>query len=238
MRLRLRGNFVDQTSAEAICSSLADSDAESQRRVRVLAGTRIRGAELISTDREDLMSNADFQPDLRSASTEGSNQSNRGQDRNGAAAMASEAVDLAGRAASATMSTVSREAKQLLDKQVGKGASMLGSVGSSVKAAARELESGAPQMAGFVRSVGERIDEYATDLEGQTVDGVIRSAGDLARRQPALVFGLTALAGFLVMRTLKSTPARSGFSDNRGYGGDRSYGDNRGFDRDRFDGSR
>jgi hypothetical protein len=180
------------------------------------------------------MSNADTRPDLRSTSTQGGDQqggyqSNSSQDRSGSAAqIASEAVDLAGRAASATVSTVSREAKELLDKQVGKGASMLGSVGSSVKAAARELESGAPQMAGFVRSVGERIDEYATDLEGQTVDGVIRSAGDLARRQPALVFGLTALAGFLVMRTLKSTPSRSS----------RDYRDNRGFDRDRFDGAR
>jgi hypothetical protein len=185
------------------------------------------------------MSNPDTQPGLRSTSREGNNRSDSGQDRSGAAAMASEAVDLAGRAASATVSTVSREAKQLLDKQVGRGASLLGSVGSSVKAAARDLESGSPQMAGFVRSVGERIDNYATDLEGQTVDGVIRSAADLARRQPAIVFGLTALAGFLVMRTLKSTPDRSrSTAGSSGNYRDGSYRDDRGFDRDRFNGPR
>jgi hypothetical protein len=192
------------------------------------------------------MSTRDTQPGLRSTSREGNNRSDSGQDRGGsAAAMASEAVDLAGKAASATVSTVSREAKQLLDKQVGRGASLLGSVGSSVKAAARDLESGSPQMAGFVRSVGERIDNYATDLEGQTVDGVIRSAADLARRQPAIVFGLTALAGFLVMRTLKSTPdrsrgtaERSNWNDRDGNYRDESYRDDRGFDRDRFNGPR
>ena len=187
------------------------------------------------------MGTTNFESDYRSTSAKGGSQStSSGQDRGSAAAMASEAVDLAGKAASATVSTVSREAKQLLDKQVGRGASMLGSVGSSVKAAARELETGSPQMAGFVRSVGERIDNYATDLEGQTVDGVIRSAADLARRQPAIVFGLTALAGFLVMRTLKSTPDRSRGTAGRSNWNDRegNYRDDRSFDRDRFNGPR
>ena len=174
------------------------------------------------------MSTTDTNADCRPANGESGHRDNSGEDRGGAAAMASEAVDLASRAASATVSTVSREAKQVLDKQVGRGASLLGNVGSSVKAAARELEGGAPQMAGLVRSFGERIDEYASELEGQTVDGVIRTAGDLARRQPALVFGLTALAGFLVIRTLKSTPDDSG----------RSHDHDRGSDRDRFNGSR
>jgi hypothetical protein len=187
---------------------------------------------------EESMSNTNSESDYRSTSGQDSqygSQSTSGQDRGGAAAMASEAADLAGKAASATVSTVSREAKELLDKQVGRGASLLGSVGSSVQAAARELETGAPQMAGFVRSFGDRIDRYATDLEGQTVDGVIRSAGDLARRQPALVFGLTALAGFLVMRTLKSTPERTGGTAGRRNGGYPGY---RGPDRDGFDGPR
>lgn len=124
-----------------------------------------------------------------------------------ATSLANDAVDLASRAASQTVSTVSREARDLLDKQVGRGASFLGNIGTSITAAAGELESASPQMAGLVRSMGERIDAYSSELEGQTVDGVIRSAGDLARRQPAVVFGVTALAGFLVMRAIKSTPA-------------------------------
>jgi hypothetical protein len=32
----------------------------------------------------------------------------------------------------------------------------------------------------------------------------VRSVSDLTRRQPALVFGLAAAAGFLMFRTLKS----------------------------------
>jgi hypothetical protein len=36
-----------------------------------------------------------------------------------------------------------------------------------------------------------------------------QTAADFTRRQPALVFGLAALAGFFAIRTLKSSPSIS-----------------------------
>jgi hypothetical protein len=48
---------------------------------------------------------------------------------------------------------------------------------------------------------------YAEDLRDQSVDQLVRTASAFTRRQPAMVFGLAALAGFLALRTLKSTPS-------------------------------
>ena len=126
-----------------------------------------------------------------------------------ASAMAGEAASKAKQAASDTASTVTQQVKQFLDGQVGTGADMVGHFASSVKRAADELDRQAPQLAGFVRTVADRVDGYADDLRDQSVDQLLRSASDLTRRQPALVFGLAALAGFFALRTLKATTPSS-----------------------------
>jgi hypothetical protein len=46
-------------------------------------------------------------------------------------------------------------------------------------------------------------------LRDQSVDQLIGKASDFTRRQPALVFGLAALAGFFAVRTVKSAPSIS-----------------------------
>jgi hypothetical protein len=44
----------------------------------------------------------------------------------------------------------------------------------------------------------------ADGLRDQSVDELVRAASDYTRRQPAVVFGLAALAGFFALRTFKS----------------------------------
>jgi hypothetical protein len=83
---------------------------------------------------------------------------------------------------------------------------MVGHLGSSAKRAAADLDRNAPQLAGLVRGVGDRIESYADDMRDQSVDELFRSASNFTRRQPALVFGLAALVGFFAFRTIKSTP--------------------------------
>jgi hypothetical protein len=58
----------------------------------------------------------------------------------------------------------------------------------------------------LIRTLASRIDRYADQLRGQSVDQIWQSAADLTRRQPALVFGLAALAGFVALRTVKASP--------------------------------
>lgn len=108
--------------------------------------------------------------------------------------------------AAATMKT---QVMGLLDRQVETGADMVGHFAQSAKRAADDLDQNAPQLAGLVRMAADRIDHYADGLRDQSVDDLVRAASDFTRRQPALVFGVAALAGFLLYRTVKSAPAMS-----------------------------
>jgi len=126
------------------------------------------------------------------------------------------AQDVAGRAkqtASDAASTIADQVKEVLGRQIGSGVEVVGKLASSTNRAADDLEQSAPVVAGMVRSVAQRMDGYANGLRDQSVDDLVRAASDLTRRQPALVFGLAAFAGFLVFRTVKNAaPTRRSFS--------------------------
>lgn len=98
--------------------------------------------------------------------------------------------------------------KTLLTDQVGSGADVMANFATATRKAADELDTGSPQAARFVRGVADRLDDYAGTLRNQSVDDLARAASDYTRRQPALVFGVAALAGFLVVRTFKNASAR------------------------------
>jgi ABC-type transporter Mla subunit MlaD len=123
-----------------------------------------------------------------------------------ASSFAEEATGKAKQAASDTAETLTGEVKELLNRQVGGGADMLCYVARSTRRAAEDLEHDSPQIAGLARNLASQVDRYADGLRDQSIDQIWQSAADLTRRQPALVFGLAALAGFLALRTVKSSP--------------------------------
>jgi hypothetical protein len=60
---------------------------------------------------------------------------------------------------------------------------------------------------------------YAQTVKGRTVEDLWHNAADFTRRQPALVFGLASLTGFLAYRTFKNTKPTSSMTsgvDNPG----------------------
>jgi hypothetical protein len=129
---------------------------------------------------------------------------------------AREAGSQAKQAASSLASDASRQAKGFLNMQVTAGADVVHHVVDSARIAAKNLEQEVPQLAGLVRSAADRAEEFSQDLRGQTVEDLIRTASDFTRKQPALVFGLASLAGFLVFRVLKSHPAEEAADPYRG----------------------
>ena len=58
-----------------------------------------------------------------------------------------------------------------------------------------------------MRGFADRVEDYSNGVKDQTVEELVRTASDFTRRQPGLVFGLAALAGFAIFRTIKSTPS-------------------------------
>ena len=117
---------------------------------------------------------------------------------------ARDAAEKAKRAAGDAASSVSDHVMGLLNDQIGVGAQSANHFAGSMRIAADDLERESPMLAGLVRGFAHNVDHYADRFEDQTVEQLVKSASDLTRRQPALVFGLAALAGFFAYRTFKT----------------------------------
>jgi hypothetical protein len=121
--------------------------------------------------------------------------------------------------------TITSQVQDALDQQVVKGAKTITNVARSARRAADELENDAPQVAGLVRGVADRVEEYSRRLENQSANDIYQAANDFTRRQPAVVFGVAALAGFFALRTIKSSSTRAeGGSRVRSQGGEEFHG--------------
>jgi hypothetical protein len=113
------------------------------------------------------------------------------------------------RAAADAASTMSDHVMGLLDDQLGVGAQSAHRFASSMRVAADDLQHESPMLSGLVRGLAHNVEGYADRLEGQSIEQLAKGASDLTRRQPALMFGLAALAGFFVYRTFKNAGASS-----------------------------
>jgi hypothetical protein len=162
------------------------------------------------------MSHQDLQSDAASRDAGGKAQKTKEtakETANEAFAKASDMARQAGakakQAAADTASTMTDQVKDMLDRQIGSGANVASHFANSARLAADDLDAQSPMLAGLVRNFATKIEGYADDMQDQTVDHLIRSASDFTRKQPALVFGLAAVAGFFMFRTMKSAQATS-----------------------------
>jgi hypothetical protein len=110
-------------------------------------------------------------------------------------------------AATSLASEANENIKGVLNQKVGMGADMIGHVAESVRAAADNLKQNSPQLAGLVRGAADKIDEFASSTRDKTVEELFETASNFARRQPAVVFGAAAAAGFQLFRILKVAPS-------------------------------
>jgi len=123
--------------------------------------------------------------------------------------MARDAGEKAKRAASDTASSMTDSVVGLLNEQIGAGADSAGRLAKAMRLAADDLSKESPLLAGVVRTAAGNVGHYASRMENQTVDQLTKTASDYTRRQPALVFGLAALAGFFAFRTFKNAQSVS-----------------------------
>ena len=110
-------------------------------------------------------------------------------------------------AASEAATVLGDHLKEILDKQIGRNIGAAGVFAGSMKNAASDLDAHSPVAASIVRDLAARLEQFAEDFEGETVEQLARSASDFTRRQPAVVFGIAALAGFLAFRAFTIGPA-------------------------------
>ena len=162
-----------------------------------------------------------------SASTSGrDSQSRAGARRAGRSCKAEDAVskltDVAQQAgsqakqsATSMAADATQGARRFLDDQIGAGADLAGHVAESVRSAADKLEQNAPQLAGLVRGGAEGVERFSREIREQSAQDLWRTASDFTRNQPAVVFGLASLAGFLLFRVLKAESSEGERSDRQ-----------------------
>jgi hypothetical protein len=101
------------------------------------------------------------------------------------------------------------EAGERLQNQVGRqkeaGAEYIGAFADTMRRAAAEFESDTPIAATYIRKAAAQIESVADAVREGDVADVIRGAQSFAQRQPTAFLGLTLLAGFGIVRFLKST---------------------------------
>jgi ElaB/YqjD/DUF883 family membrane-anchored ribosome-binding protein len=121
--------------------------------------------------------------------------------------VARQAVAETRRSAVSLASEANDKVKEFMGEKVGAGATWVSHVSAAARAAADSLDPNAPQLAALVRSGGERLQEFSRDMEGQSIDDLVRRTSNFARERPAAVFGVAAAAGFLLFRLFKAAPA-------------------------------
>jgi hypothetical protein len=118
--------------------------------------------------------------------------------------VAQQAMGEAKKSASSLASAATERAKDAMQERISGGADLLGHVAASVRAAARDLDPNAPQLAGFAREAAGRIDDFSREVRDKSVDELLETSAEFARRQPAVLFGAAAACGFLLFRVLKT----------------------------------
>jgi ElaB/YqjD/DUF883 family membrane-anchored ribosome-binding protein len=146
-----------------------------------------------------------------SPSASRSGTSDRGDGGNRTSKLADNAQQTAQQAAEGLRQTASSLAsdtrermKGLLGEKLASGAELVGQVAGSARRTADELERNSPQFSGVLRDASARMEEFSRTLHAKSVDELVETATSYARRQPAMLFGAAAVAGFALFRLFKA----------------------------------
>ena len=121
-----------------------------------------------------------------------------------------EAVEAAKGVASDAMDRVKDHAK---DKQQS-GADFIGRFADDIREAARAFETDAPFAAKGISSAAAYVEDAGEKIRSGSFRELADGATDFAKRQPAAFLGLSALAGFAVVRFLRASDGGSSSQHN------------------------
>jgi len=128
--------------------------------------------------------------------------------RNQASDMADKAKDFA--------SQTGEKVKQVVDDQRGIGADYVDNLADTMRRAAREFDSDLPIAGAYIRKAAAQIENVSDAVRTGDLEEILKGAQSFARRQPTAFLGLSVLAGFGVVRFLKSSAGSSSQSSGSG----------------------
>lgn len=130
---------------------------------------------------------------------------------------ASEFVD----AAKDMASQATGKFQETLETQKKAGAEYVGSLADTMRRAAREFDGDLPVAGTYIRKAASQIEGVSGSIKTGNFNDLMRGAQSFARRQPTAFLGLAVLAGFGVVRFLKSS-AESETTGSRQLGDERT----------------
>ena len=136
---------------------------------------------------------------------------------------ASEFVD----AAKDIASQATDKFKQTVDGQKNVGAEYVGSLADTLRRAAREFDSDLPIAGVYIRKAASQVEGAADSIKTGNFNDLVRGAQSFARRQPTAFLGMAVLAGFGVVRFLKSSANEADVSASHSSRGGRIFRDRR-----------
>ena len=114
--------------------------------------------------------------------------------------------------------------KQAVDAQKGASADYVGSLAGTIRRAAREFDTDLPMAGTYIRKAAAQVDGVADSIRTGNFNDLVRGAQSFARRQPAAFLGMAVLAGFGVVRFLKSSASDADNSGSQPSSGTRYAG--------------
>lgn len=167
----------------------------------------------------DDISSADRASTLRDVSEQAANAAKAAQSRlSDAASDATSALqDKGARIAEGAQEVASQMKDHLQEKieaQKDAGADYVLKIAEAMRRAAREFEHDVPIAAEYIGLAASTVDEYAERFRSGDLGDMVKRTKEFARRQPTAFLGLTFLAGFGLVRLLKSSAANSNEADD------------------------
>lgn len=95
--------------------------------------------------------------------------------------------------------------KDKVDERRGMGADYVSNLADTIRRAAGEFDRELPVAATYIRKAASQVDDVSEALRRGDLREIVDNAQDFARRQPTAFFGLSLLAGFGIVRFLKSS---------------------------------
>jgi hypothetical protein len=114
--------------------------------------------------------------------------------------------------------------KQTVDGQKSAGADYVGSLAGTIRRAAKEFDSDLPIAGTYIRKAASQVEGVADSIRTGNFNDLVRGAQSFARRQPTAFLGMAVLAGFGVVRFLKSSANDVEVSPSHPASGDRYSG--------------
>jgi hypothetical protein len=95
--------------------------------------------------------------------------------------------------------------KDAVSDRKSSGAEYVGTLADTMRRAAHEFDTDLPMAGTFIRKAAEQVDGVSEGIRNGNLNDLVRNAQSFARRQPTAFLGIAVLAGFGVVRFLKSS---------------------------------